>query len=163
MDFAAWGPGSAGAVRDDNPLLLPPTPIAPRGKPPGVHLVASLRSRGAGARGARQMRWARLTDWPGIRRKPCAPAEISLCAQGRIMSPHRWCHCPRLYMKAPHKRVLIRRIKVARQQVLSDPRGWTKPSERLDLRLHTAVGLRHTGHEDELILMKARSSHVCPD
>ena len=30
-------------------------PLAPRGEPPGVHLVASLRSRGAGARGARQI------------------------------------------------------------------------------------------------------------
>jgi len=38
-----------------------------------------------------------------------------------------------------------------------------KPIERPDLRLHTAVGLEHTGHKDELILMKTRSSHVCPD
>ena len=34
---------------------------------------------------------------------------------------------------------------------------------RLDLRLHTAVGLKHTGHKDELILMKTRGSHVCLD
>jgi hypothetical protein len=58
---------------------IPPAPIAPRGKPPGVHLVAR-RQRGRGAWCAPNRGWARLTDWPGIRRKPCAPAEIRLCA-----------------------------------------------------------------------------------
>ena len=45
-----------------------------------------LEGRGAGAQGLRQMRWAKLTAWPGLRRMPCVPADKAVCS-GWVTTP----------------------------------------------------------------------------
>ena len=60
-------------------LTAAPTPIAPRGKDlRGFALCLAEASRGAGARDVRQLKWARLTDWPEYDANR-APRLIRLC------------------------------------------------------------------------------------